>query len=96
MVICLKCSYFQILIFRFVIMYQFFFVVGYLDLDGCVSFDFIFQDCVFKFGCFSCNKEMKVKVCILINKSYYLNFVKKQCISNIFVIFYFLKGEKFK
>lgn len=68
MVICLKCSYFQILIFRFVIMYQFFFVVGYLDLDGCVSFDFIFQDCVFKLGCFSCNKEMKVKVCILVNK----------------------------
>lgn len=61
MVTCLKCSYPQILTFRSAIMHQFSSVVGYLDLDGCVPFDLILQDCVFKLGCFSCNKEMKAK-----------------------------------
>lgn len=76
MVTCLKCSYPQILTFRSAIMHQFSSVVGYLDLDGCVPFDLILQDCVFKLGCFSCNKEMKAKVCSLINKRYHSNFVK--------------------
>nr|XP_022331116.1 uncharacterized protein LOC111129179 [Crassostrea virginica] len=58
---CLKCSYPQILTFRSAIMHQFSSVVGYLDLDGCIPFDLILQDCIFKLGCFSCNKEMKAK-----------------------------------
>ncbi|XP_062599150.1 uncharacterized protein LOC134260609 [Saccostrea cucullata] len=61
LVTCLKCSYPQVLTFRSAIMHQFSSVVGYLDLDGCLPFDVILQDCVFKLGCFSCNKEMKAK-----------------------------------
>ena len=73
---CLKCSYPQILTFRSAIMHQFSSVVGYLDLDGCIPFDLILQDCIFKLGCFSCNKEMKAKVWIFIRfqcHSKYLN-----------------------
>lgn len=73
---CLKCSYPQILTFRSAIMHQFSSVVGYLDLDGCIPFDLILQDCIFKLGCFSCNKEMKAKVWIFIHfqcHSQYLN-----------------------
>lgn len=62
LVTCGKCSYPQVMTFRSAIMHQFSSVVGYLDLDGCIPFDLILQDCMFKLGCFSCNKEMKAKV----------------------------------
>ncbi|KAL8577997.1 hypothetical protein ACOMHN_048773 [Nucella lapillus] len=56
---CGQCSQTQTATYRPAMAHHFSSVVGYLDLDGCLPFDVILQNCSAVMACMNCSKDTK-------------------------------------
>ena len=65
MVQCGQCSQTQTATFRPAMAHQFSSVIGYLDLDACLPFDVILQNCNAVISCLHCSKETRPGVGII-------------------------------
>lgn len=62
MVQCAQCGQTQLATYRPALVHNFSAVLGYLDLDACLPFDLILQNCSTIVSCLNCSKETKLGV----------------------------------
>ncbi|XP_022106759.1 uncharacterized protein LOC110987908 [Acanthaster planci] len=58
---CGKCQHQQLLTYRQSLIHHFTATLGFLDLEGCSTFDLILSQCEFLLGCLHCSEETKVQ-----------------------------------
>ncbi|XP_038076727.1 uncharacterized protein LOC119744722 [Patiria miniata] len=57
---CGKCQHQQLMTYRQSLIHHFTATLGFLDLEGCTTFDLILAECEFTLGCLNCSEETKV------------------------------------
>ncbi|XP_033633902.1 uncharacterized protein LOC117295389 [Asterias rubens] len=58
---CGKCHHQQLVTFRPSLIHHFSSTLGFLDLEGCTTFDLLSTECIFAIGCLNCSEEAKIE-----------------------------------